>query len=158
MNLDCMAQYLINAKLATALGVDIFEYHMPENISQGILLKTAMEGIPVHSYLKDYFNGRFQVILRAAQHGDADAIAASICKTLTFQEQTFLDSSGTLLMHVLLCRPITLPIVYPRSTGNLYEWSCNFLAHYTMPFELPPSELTVGLSELDTKSPIIVNG
>jgi len=133
MNLDCIAEVLIEANLATALGTDIFEHHIPETCSQGILLKMPMDGIPVNHYIPGFFKGRFQAILRSKDHAYGDANSLLINKALTFYQRVFTDStSGATLMRVLQCFPSTLPIVYPRSAGNEYEWACNFVIHYIM--------------------------
>lgn len=134
MNLDCIAQTLIAAGLATAQGTDIFQHHLPETATDGaLLLKLPMDGIPVNHYVIGLFKGRFQVILRSKIHAFGDARAPLINKALTFANTYFVDGNGAPLMNLIHCYPTTLPIVYPRTAGDEYEWSCNFLAHYVMP-------------------------
>jgi hypothetical protein len=133
VNLDCIAEVLIEANLATALGVDIFEHHIPETCTQGILLKLPMDGIPVNHYIIGFYKGSFQAILRSKDHAFGDAQSLLINNALTFYNRTFTDPvSGDVLMRVLQCFPLTRPVVYPRTQGNEYEWACNIKAHYIM--------------------------
>lgn len=133
MNLDCIAQVLIENNLATAQGVDIFQHHIPDTVAQGLLLKLPMDGIPINHYMIGFFKGRFQVIQRSKNHAFGDTQSLLINSALTFYEREFTDDTGAMLMRVLNCYPSTLPIVYPRTKGNEYEWSCNFICHYIMP-------------------------
>ena len=133
MNLDCVAQVLIEAGLATELGVDIFEHHIPSTQTQGILLKTPMDGISINHYIVGFYKARIQAILRSKDHAFGDARSMAINQALTLRKRVFYDASGNLIMNILDSFPTQLPIVYPRTAGNEYEWSCNFLFHYIMP-------------------------
>lgn len=134
MNLDCIAGILIEAGLATALGVDIFEHHMPESCINGILLKLPAQGIPVNHYVPDFYRARFQAIYRNKDHATGDAMAINIANALTMTNQTFYDADGvTVLLRIMQCYPVNLPIVYPRSAGNVYEWAINLSSQYIMP-------------------------
>lgn len=156
MNLDCIAQVLINASLATALGVDLFEHHIPESATEGLLMKLPMDGIKVNHYVDGFYRGRFQIILRSKSHADGDIKAPLINAALTFRERTFIDSNGHLLMNILQCLPTTLPVVYPRSAGNVYEWSCNFEAQYFMPATTTPGPNAGVLAAQGRAAPIVV--
>lgn len=133
MNLDCIAQVLIDAGLAQGFGQDIFPQHMPAQVEEGMLLRLPMEGVPLNHYIPGYFKGRFQVILRSKSMDTGEPKASQICQALNMREVTFSGADGHLLMRVLQCFPVTLPINYARTDANVFEWSCNFLAHYVMP-------------------------
>lgn len=156
MNLDCIAQLLINARLGTAQGTDVFQHHLPETSpDSSLLLKLPMDGIPINHYVVGLYKGRFQVILRSKSHAFGDGRAPLINKALTFYEQSFFDANANVLMRVFNCYPTTLPIVYPRTPGNEYEWSCNFLAHYIMPDQAYSSANVSGQS---TVLPTVAGG
>lgn len=131
MNLDVITTILINAGMATTPGVDIFQHHMPESCTQGILLKLPISGIPINHYIPGFYKGRFQAILRSKDHSFGDAQSLLISKALTIAQQSFTDPvTGLVLMRVLQMYPSVLPVVYPRSTGNVFEWACNIVAQY----------------------------
>ena len=107
---------------------------MPESCTEGVLLKTPMQGIPINHYIPDFYRARFQVIYRSKDHGTGDAAAIAICNALTLTNRTFYQSDGvTILFRILQCYPTELPVVYPRSAGNVYEWAVNLAAQYIMP-------------------------
>lgn len=137
MNLDCIAQTLIEAGCATQLGIDIFEHHIPSTVAQGILLRTPMDGIPINHYIPGFYKARIQVILRSKSHAYGDSQALIIDQALTMYRRVYIDTAGNTLMTIIQSFPTTLPIVYPRTAGNEYEWSCNFLFHYIMPANSP---------------------
>lgn len=132
MNLDCIASTLIDAGLATQLGVDIYEHHIPFDAVEGILLKLPMNGIPINHYLPGYFHAHVQVIYRSKDQAKGEQMANAINQTMTLYKKTYKDTNGNVLMYIQQSLPQVLPIHYPRSKGNEYEWSCNFTVIYTM--------------------------
>lgn len=153
MNLDCISQLLINAGFATALGVDIFQHHIPETAPDGsLLLKMPMDGVPINHYVYGLYKGRFQVIMRSKNHAFGDARAPLINTSLTLQKVGFVDHNGNTLMRMLNCYATTLPVVYPRSAGNEFEWSCNFLSHYLLPDAGSTEPLSAGSSAVIVSS------
>lgn len=130
MNLDCISQLLINGGAATALGVDLFQFHMPEDCEQGILLKLPIQGIPINHYIPGFFKARFQAIVRSPTHTFGDPLALLVSKLLTVSNVFFPGSSPAFIIKQMF--PTTLPVVYPRSAGNIYEWSINLECCYLM--------------------------
>lgn len=123
MNLDCISQILIDAGAATNPGLDIFQLHMPEECIKGILLKMPISGVKINHYLPGFLRASFQVIVRAPTHDLGDPIAKIIMKCLKISNRDFPGADPKFLIKQMF--PTALPIVYPRSAGNLYEWSIN---------------------------------
>lgn len=121
MNLDCIAQLLIDGGAATALGTDIFQYHMPEECNQGILLKLPISGVRINHYIPGFLKANLQVIVRAPSHAIGDPIAKLVSSILKVYNQDFPGASPSFFVKQMF--PTALPIVYPRSAGNIYEWS-----------------------------------
>ena len=123
MNLDCIAQILIGAGAATHLGVDIYEHHMPEECVYGLLLKVPISGVKINHYLPGFLRANFQVIVRAPEHAIGDPLAKIVMKSLKVVNLNFPDADPKFFIKQMF--PTALPIIYPRSAGNLYEWSIN---------------------------------
>lgn len=133
MNLDVISRILIEAGCAQALGVDLFQHHMPETVTSGVLLKLPIAGIPVNHYIPGYFKGSFQTIVRAPQDSVGEPVAKKIWKALTIYEQTYNDpDTGEFQMLIHHLFPRDLPVRYPRSIGNLIEWAITFDCNYVL--------------------------
>ena len=134
MNLDVICDILVEADLGV-LGETLFQDHMPDDVTEGIMFRLPIDGIPIDSYLPEYFRaGKLQVIARSPSHDAGKALANGVMNALTIMQRTsFFDADDALVMRINNMRPCTLPIVYPRTPGNLTEWSINFDANYFMP-------------------------
>ena len=74
------------------------------------------------------------MIVRSASYEAGKTLADQVRKAMTITRRTnYADDQGRLLMRIISMSPTTLPIVYPRTPGNLTEWSINFDASYFMP-------------------------
>lgn len=148
MNLDCIAQILINAGLAQGFGQDVFPQHMPAQVEEGLLLRLPMEGVPLNHYIPGYFKGRFQVIVRSKDLAVGEAKANGVCAALNLYGVSFFDLNAQPLLRILQCYSTVLPINYARSDANVFEWSCNFLSHYIMPTPImsPGGSVTLQLT------------
>ncbi len=126
MKLEMLAQVLVDADLGE-IGQTIFVHHMPETLNQGVLLRTPLVGTPVDHYLPGYYKGRVQAIVRAITQTAGDELAIAVIKALqTLGGTTLTDAETDTSLKINYLRPDTLPIVFPRSEGNLKEWSINF--------------------------------
>jgi len=123
MNLDCISQLLIDGGAATELGKDIFQYHMPEDCTQGLLLKLPIAGIRINHYVPGFLKANFQIIVRSPSHSIGDPLAKLISKIITVYDLDFPGAEPRFTIKQMF--PTALPIVYPRSSGNIYEWSIN---------------------------------
>ena len=131
MNLDIISQVIEDANLGV-LGVSLFQHHMPEGCVNGILLRTPLNGIAIDHNLPGYFKGSLQAIVRSDSHELGDGLAASVSSALTLSNRIFASPNGSFLMKVNHLYPTNLPIIYPRSPGNIFEWSINFDCNYVV--------------------------
>lgn len=126
MRADILATILEDAGLGV-IGETIFIHHMPDACAEGVLIRLPLIGIPIDHELPGYIKGRVQVIVRATAQSAGDALASEVMKALTIYATEYLDpETGVFAMKINYLRADTLPIVYPRSVGNLKEWSINF--------------------------------
>lgn len=119
MNLMPLAQRLESDALGL-IAKSIFVNMMPFSCPEGILLKNKLQGTEIDYELPKYFRTGFQVITRSANYQTAEAMMENVFASLTMVEETL----GT--VHYIYCRPITQPIAFPLSEGNLIEFSTHF--------------------------------
>ncbi len=129
MNLDAICQIIEDAGLGT-LGESLFQHHMPETATQGLVLRLPLEGVPINHYIPGFRRGSFQVIVRDDRFAEGQAVAERVFDLLTLHRRDFQDAQGKLYFRILQCLPRTEPIVYPRMGSNLTEWSINFDVAY----------------------------
>lgn len=132
MRMDLLAQVLQDAGLGV-IGDDIFIHRMNAEVSQGIMLKMPIAGIPTMPELPGYFKTDFQIIVRAADQLTGDDLAARATAALTFYSRDLTNDDGSFAMQVKQLYPIKLPIIYPRSPGYGTEWSVNMHIDYVLP-------------------------
>lgn len=129
MNLSHIADMIVAAGQGV-IGKTLFIHHMPETCAKGVVLRTPLDGIPVNNYLPDYYQGKFQVIIRDKTHASGQPRADALFDLLEMYNRDFLDKKGKLVMRIVQSYPCTKPIVYPRSPDNLIEWSITFDVTY----------------------------
>ncbi len=129
MNLDAISQILQEAGLG-APGDYLFQHHMPDTASHGIVLRMPLEGVPINHYIPGFRRGSFQAIVRDDHFTEGQSVAERVFDALTIYERDFKDAQGKLYFRILQCLPRTEPIVYPRMGSNLTEWSINFDVAY----------------------------
>ena len=129
-----MATILAQAGLGE-IGSTIFEHHMPADCRKGILVRAPLLGIKIDHYLPGYYRTMIQVIVRDVRHGAGATKAQQVLDLLTIQKPTSYNDPADATNQALQINqmlPETLPIVYPRSVGNGYEFSINLDASYVM--------------------------
>lgn len=125
MNLLPIANKLQTDALGV-MGKSIFINMIPVECPRGILLRNPLQGTRIDYELPGYYKTQFKVIVRAQDYADGDAFTKSVFTSLTSPSEQML---GT--MRVVYMRPLTLPVVFPLSKGNLLEFSADFEVVYT---------------------------
>lgn len=122
---------LVTAKLGTA-GVDLFAHRMPAGITSGIVIVGDLAGAQIDHDLPGWRIGRIQVIVRNASHIAGTALAHKIIQALTLGEHSLPAAGGASALRLRRLRPLHDPIAYPRSDGDLIEFSINFEGAWTV--------------------------
>ena len=105
-----------------SLGIDLFVYVMPYDVSVGVLLLPRPSGELIDHELTGIRRGGFQVIVRSPDYNDT--LINSIIPLLTIQAKVL---NGLDIKYIL---PKSEPVVYPATDGNNIEYSVNFDAVY----------------------------
>ena len=128
MNLETLAASLETAGVGVR-GKSIFVNFMPEDCKVGIVLMQKMTGTMIDYELPNYRHGPatgFQLIVRHSSNTKGLALINQAAAALTMVNTQMMD------MWVNFSRPKHDPVVFPRSTGNLLEFSVNFEANYVL--------------------------
>jgi hypothetical protein len=119
MNLYPIAEYLQDAGLGT-LAESIFINMIPVESPSGILLRNRLQGTVIDHELPGFYKTRFQVIVRATSYPAGEELIGQVLAALSISE----TQVGS--MHIRYMRPVTLPVVFPLSKGNLLEFAADF--------------------------------
>lgn len=119
MNLLPLVSVLESAGLGVA-ATSIFINMIPAECPNGILLRNKLQGTRIDYELPGYYKTSFQVIVRSENYASGEAKIASVLSSLTMRDIQ-VDS-----MYVKYMRPITRPVVFPLSNGNLLEFASDF--------------------------------
>lgn len=123
MKFEPIVELLLDTVSSLKSGTSLFINNMPIG-KTGVLLKEGYGGIEIDGYIPDLRRGRFTVAVRDTTYPKAKALAEEVMGVLTMKEQTLTG------MHVKTCRPLTEPISYQNSVGDMYEFSINFSVVY----------------------------
>lgn len=124
MKFEPIAEYIETEIPAMKRGTTLFINMMPTTATYGALLKDSFAGTEIDGYIPDLRSGRFQLSTRASTYEQAKALCEEISTLLTMN---YVDFVG---MTVKTCRPLSEPIPYMPSVGNLVEFSVNFSVIY----------------------------
>lgn len=124
MNLFPLAQKMEIDGLGI-LGTDIFINMIPAECKQGILLRNPLRGTAIDYELPGYYKAKFQLIVRAQGYPEGEELINAAFASLT------LSNVALGVMQVQFMRPITKPVVFPLSKGNLLEFAADFETVFT---------------------------
>lgn len=124
MNLMPVAQKLEDDGFGV-MGTSIFINMIPIECPEGILLRNKLSGTIVDYELPGYYKTTFQLIVRTQDYAAGDTLIEGICEKLT------LNNKMLGAMRFIYMRPITLPVVFPLSKGNLLEFAADFGVAFT---------------------------
>lgn len=113
--------------LKSALGddVDIYVFHLPDTVSEGILLLHNLSGARLDPNLPDYKKAKFQIIVRNPNFESGYALAKQAMDAFKVVKRY---SDGVMLINFI--EPLHDPVSYPSSKGNFIEFSVNFETAY----------------------------
>lgn len=123
MNLLPLVEKLENDSLGT-IGESIFINMMPVEPVQGVMLRNKLTGTPIDHELPGYYRTDFQVIVRSYDYATGEALVKSVVTALTMME----TQVGTI--YFKYSRPMTKPVVFPLSDGNVLEFMVRFEVCY----------------------------
>lgn len=128
---------------------DIFIDTLPDEAPKGIVLRSSIAGDEIDYYLPGLMKATFRLIVRASFHSDGLEMIQKAIQALTVWQPTKIGN-----MRVRSCRPITTPMVYPLSNGNLREFSVNMKIIYDeLTEEEPEVEQTPENGEQEQENP-----
>lgn len=119
MNLMPLAERLEAAGLGT-LAETIFLNMIPSECPQGVLLRNPLRGTKIDYELPGYYKTTFQLIVRSPNYAVGEQLIQEVIAALTLAE----TQVGPL--YVRYMRPLTKPVVFPISKGNLLEFATDF--------------------------------
>jgi hypothetical protein len=122
-----LAPILISARLGKA-GLDLFCHKMPSEITKGLVVMGDLAGSEIDHELVNWRIGQIQVILRDTDHASGLRRARAVMDALTVMHRDLPPAGGGPGIRLRRLRPIHDPIVYPRSEGDVLEFSLNFEA------------------------------
>lgn len=124
MNLKNLADRIHGAGIAVK-GTTLFLNMMPMEAQTAVLLRTPLQGTKIDYYLPGYFKTDFQVIVRTRDDEAGENLMRQVMNLLTFSNLTL---GGQAFKY---CRPRSLPIAFPLSSGNMIEHTVMFDCCFT---------------------------
>lgn len=113
---------------ADGVGVQaetIFINMIPAEAPQGVLLRNPLQGTKIDYELPGFYKTTFKVIVRAATYPDGSDLLQRVTDSLSVDNQQI----GP--MFVKYMRPLTKPVTFPLSKGNLLEIATEFSICFT---------------------------
>lgn len=129
---DIIAKKIEDAGLAQT-GENLFLDEMPAHIRVGVMIKSPLAGIKLDHHLPGYYTPDLQLIVRHNEAANGTVMANALIKALTVHKPERYEATnerGPAQINLFLAK--TLPIRYPRLTGDLIEWSCNFRTSFVL--------------------------
>lgn len=127
MDMVVLAKVVHDAGLAKMEGRDrnIFVHQMPEDVLRGVLFRQPDGGDEINWYMPGYYRTSFQVVVRESDYQAGMKLAEDISAALTVRNKMLGNYCVT---HIL---PKNKPFVFPRSSGDLLEFSVHFDAVFS---------------------------
>lgn len=101
-------------------GRDIFIYMIPADRPSGFLLRNKLSGTQIDYELPGFYQTKFQLIARSTSYPEGEESIKEAIKALTIKETQVGD------MFVRYSRPVTKPVAFALSNGNLIEFAVDF--------------------------------
>lgn len=112
-----------------APGDTLFIGLMAQNVDNGILLRSPLQGIAYNYEMPGYFaRVHFQMIVRCQDFAVGYDLATRASQALTLVD----DSTSLPGYKINYLRPRHEPVSYPLSAGNNLEFSVNFDVNYVI--------------------------
>ncbi|HBL6736633.1 TPA: hypothetical protein LSH72_004023 [Klebsiella oxytoca] len=114
MFVEGLAMYLAEKGVGKA-GSDIFIDAMPQSVKAAVMVTSATSGIAVDDELRGFYFDSMLIVVRDI------SLAAAQKKMKTISDFLPVDNITSKDVFFRMLRPMTLPIVYPRNDGALFE-------------------------------------
>lgn len=124
MKLEAVASLIAQAGIAVP-GENLFVYHLPDSVLNGVLIVDSSTGEPIDYEVIGFRKTSFQIIVRASTHSVGKEMAERIMNLLTITKQQIAPGFSVKYM-----RPRHEPVVYPISEGGHLEFSVNYDVSY----------------------------
>jgi len=133
---------ILESKLIAAgftAGTDLFRGTIPADTSIGVMMRSSLTGFRVDPEIPHYYKGEIQVITRHVSPGEGSAMADRVMRKLTMQagSESYPATGDRGAVMIKRFVPQSLPIEYPRLTGNGFELSQTWDVVFTMQPLLP---------------------
>lgn len=103
----------------------VFMYHLPETVKEGVLIMHGGSGAKLDPDLPDYKKSRLQIIVRSTNYESGYDLSKQVMNVFKAVNKY---SDGIVLIHFI--QPLNDPISFPQSLGNFTEFSVNFETVY----------------------------
>lgn len=114
MFVEGLAMYLAKMGIGKA-GSSIFADAMPQDVKSAVMVTSPTSGIEVDDELRGFYMDSMLIVVRDTSLSAAQRKMQSINALLPVESVT---SNGVFFK---MLRPMTLPVVYPRNDGALFE-------------------------------------
>lgn len=108
-------------------GESLFRQYMPPECDIGAMTKVPLSGIAIDPHIENWYRGQIQVITRHTDPVAGDLLANKVAGVLrVLSPESYPPSAERGRAQISVFYPETLPIRFPRLSGNGYEWSQHF--------------------------------
>lgn len=123
-------EHIVARLAASGLGIagkDLFAYHMPETIKQGLVVTSRLEGEEIDEGMGSYRRGTFQIVARSPSFPTSAQLVRRAATAVALRGWQTLPAAGAApATAVLFIRAQAEPILFPVSDGDLVEASVDF--------------------------------
>lgn len=121
-----IASILTTARIGT-LGKTMFCHALPPSVTTGIVIMGDLSGSEIDHDLPGWRMGHIQVIVRDPSYSAGLTLSRQIITALSSEQPRDLAAAGGApAIRLRRLRPIHDPIVFPRSPGDVMEFSTNY--------------------------------
>ncbi|AKL03831.1 hypothetical protein ACQFG6_004863 [Klebsiella michiganensis] len=114
MFVEGLAMHLAKMGIGKA-GSNVFADAMPQDVKSAVMVTSPTSGISVDHELRDFYMDSMLIVVRDVSLSTAQKKMRAISDLLPAEDIT---SNGVFFKMV---RPMTLPVVYPRNDGAMFE-------------------------------------
>ena len=114
MFVEALAMYLVQMGIGK-VGTTIFADSMPQDVKSATMVTSPTSGISVDDELRGFYMDSMLIVVRDVSLSAAQKKMRAISDLFPVEDV----SSESVYFRIL--RPMTLPIVYPRDDGALFE-------------------------------------
>lgn len=124
MKFEYIAEYLEKEIPDLKIGSTMFIGQIPVGAEFAVMLKESFAGTEIDPELIGRRRGKFQAVVRGKNHENCRAMIMAISDALHFRFKEVGE------IYVQAVRPVSEPVSYMLSIGNMFEFSVNFSIIY----------------------------